>query len=528
MKRVYLILFLILILASTLRFYKIGIVPLSLTWDEAAVGYNAYSIATYGRDEYGKAFPIFFRSFGDDKHPIHIYTTAFFTKLFGSNDTSVRLPAAVFGVLNVFLLFSLTKMLFKKNVIALTAAFFLAISPYNIHFSRFNHEANFALFWFLAGLLLFYLSIMKKNRLLPFSVLSFAVCFITYHSSKIVVPAITILLLILYKKQLLKDKISFFISLFIGLIFLIFVILNSQLLGIARINQTGLDIREIKKTQLFKLTNNESLGRFNLVLTQYSWHFIPDFLFLKGDKNSRLSSNLGEFYLIDALFLITGLVYLIRKRSKEGFIVLTWALIAPLPSTLTSEAPHAARAMFMMGSWHLISALGFYSIINFKNKLSWKIISGVILSTVLIVSLFHYLNYYYGEFAKRYAIDWQYGMKQIVEYSASHSEFSSIVMTDERAQPYIFFLYYLKTPLPEYLNSVIYNNSLSKSYNNVRNFSRYYFVGADLRDSKPEKETIYVVTPSEYDGLRYKSSFDIKQIINYPNETVAFYIITTK
>ena len=55
----------------------------------------------------------------------------------------------------------------------LIAAFLLAISPYGIQFSRYNHEANFALFFFLLGLTLFFLGIEKKNIALSFAFLSF-------------------------------------------------------------------------------------------------------------------------------------------------------------------------------------------------------------------------------------------------------------------------------------------------------------------------------------------------------------------
>ncbi len=76
MSKIKWVLVLIVILAFALRVYKVDSVPPSLTWDETAVGYNGFTIANYGRDEYGKRFPLYFRSFADDKHPIHVYFTA--------------------------------------------------------------------------------------------------------------------------------------------------------------------------------------------------------------------------------------------------------------------------------------------------------------------------------------------------------------------------------------------------------------------------------------------------------------------
>ncbi|MCL4417824.1 MAG: glycosyltransferase family 39 protein, partial [Actinobacteria bacterium] len=521
--KVCLLLAMIIVFSFVVRVYKIDSVPPSLSWDEAAVGYNAYTIGNWGRDEYGKLFPAYFKSFGDDKHPVYVYATAFFVKLMGLSELSTRLPAAIFGVLNVLLIFFLAKLMFSSRILGLIAAFFLAVSPYNIHFSRFNHEANFALFFFILGLTLFYLTINKNNKFLPLSVLSFGISIIAYHPSKIVVPVVGLALIILYGKQIFKKKQSLFAALSVILVFFLLIFTNPQLLGIARINQTSLGKDDIKKTEAFKLTNNELLGHLNLVFIQYSWLVSPKYLFISGDKNPRLSDQAtGQFYKSDAFFLLLGVIYMLYKRSKASVVLLVWALVAPFPSALVGEAPHAARAMFMMGSWHLISALGLYSIYNLARKPFLKI--GIFLVTAIILFWFlsQYLKHYYGEYAKKNAIDWQYGMKQIVEYVKDHREYGQVYTTAVRSQPYIFFLYYLKEPLPDYLNTVIYNNASDKSYNTVAYFGKYSFSGWNPIESQANKGVLYVLSPSEYDGLNNRLSFDVKKVVYYPNGTDAF------
>ncbi|PJC80059.1 hypothetical protein CO009_02840, partial [Candidatus Shapirobacteria bacterium CG_4_8_14_3_um_filter_35_11] len=59
-------LILIILLAVALRFWNINSLP-SLNPDEAALGYNAYSLLLTGKDEHGQAWPIHFKSFGDYK-----------------------------------------------------------------------------------------------------------------------------------------------------------------------------------------------------------------------------------------------------------------------------------------------------------------------------------------------------------------------------------------------------------------------------------------------------------------------------
>lgn len=517
MNKTKILLIAIIILATALRLYRLDSAPPSLSWDEAAVGYNGWTIANYGHDEYGKFFPLYFRSFGDDKHPVHIYATALSIKLLGLSESSTRLPAAVLGIFNVLLIFFLAKLLFESSALALLAAFFLAVSPYNIHFSRFNHEANFALFFFMLGLTLFYAAVRKNMKFLVFSAASFGIAFLTYHPSKILVPAMMVLLAILYRRELLKDKANCLKALFTAAVFALLVILNPQLLGIARINQTALS----KDMML--------LDRLSIVFNQYTWHFRTQYLFISGDGNPRLSSQgTGQFYKVDALFLSLGVIYLLYKRSKAGAVLLAWAFLAPLPSALVAEAPHAARAMFMMGSWNLISALGLYRLFVLSGKPVFKIAVLMLAGLIFLFSLSGYLRQYYGEYVQRSAIDWQYGMKQIVEYAGEHPEYPYVFVTDVRSQPYIFFLYYLKTPLPGYLNSVVYNRGVSKSYNTVAGYGRYYFTGWDPFEDYPNKEALYVLTPSQYDGLKYRSLFNVGKVIYYPDRTTAFFIVSVK
>src|SRR3989344_8321034 len=96
-KIAWIVLAVIVVFSTALRFYKLDQIPPSLSWDEAAVGYNAYTIANWGKDKWGKSFPLVFKSFEDDKHPVHIYITAFWVKLLGSSDFVTRFPAALFG-----------------------------------------------------------------------------------------------------------------------------------------------------------------------------------------------------------------------------------------------------------------------------------------------------------------------------------------------------------------------------------------------------------------------------------------------
>lgn len=527
------ILFIIIILSSFLRIYKIDQTPPSISWDEAAVGYNAYTIANWGKDEWGKTFPLIFTSFGDDKHPVYVYFTAISVKIFGLTDFSTRFPTALFGIMCVIVIFYLTKIIFANNFISLVSALFLAISPYSIQFSRFNHQANFALFFWMLGLLFFLKAVKGKKLFLPFSFLSFGFSLFSYHSSLVVVPPLMILLTVLYFKSLLKIKKYFLSSILIIVIFALTMFFNPSLLGIARINQTSISKDEIFKTSLYKRTNNEILGRIEFTYNQYLLHFDTKYLFLTGGANKKFSTQvIGEFYKVDALLLIIGFLGLLwalifrSAKRKMILILLGWVILAPLPSSLTAEAPHPGRAMFMMGSWNIVAAYGFYLITAVFKQLPYKIIMSTIILIILSILFFNYLTDYYNNYAIRDSVDWQYGMKQIVEYSKDHNGYFQVYTTDIRFQPYIFFLYYLKTPLPEFLDTVVYNEGKSRDISLVSSFDKYHFSDWDPIESMPNPGVLYVVTSSQYDGLRHKSIFDVKKRIKYLDGGDAFFVVS--
>ena len=103
MKKKILALLLIIVTAAFLRFYQLGTNPPSLTWDEAAWGYNAYSIGIDGKDEFGRLLPHdYLESFGDFKPPMYVYLDAIPVKALGLNEFATRVPSALFGVLTVF------------------------------------------------------------------------------------------------------------------------------------------------------------------------------------------------------------------------------------------------------------------------------------------------------------------------------------------------------------------------------------------------------------------------------------------
>lgn len=513
MKKIILVL--IIALSFFLRFYKLAEVPPSISWDEAAVGYNAWTILHWGKDEWGKTLPLVFKSFEDYKHPVHIYLTVPFIGIFGLNEFGVRVSSAFFGVLNVFLIYLLASKIFNNKWVGIVSALVLAVSPYSLQFSRFNHELNFAVFFFMLGLYFFFEGLEKKKWLLILGSASLGLDLLTYHSAKIVVPPIFLFLIALYFKDLIKIKKHFLVGILVFSFFASLLFVEPELLGGTRFNQTS-------SPEDRKIEN---------IIKNYKTHFSYNYLFVSGDKNARHSSQqTGEFYKMDFPFLILGICALlwdlIKNKRREALVILAWAVLGPIPASIGSEAPHAARAMFMAGSMHIILAFGIWTFVSITKNKYWKMITVAIFLGAYIYSLIPYIENYYLIYPKKYAIEWQYGMKRVVEYVKENPNYYKIYVDNIRQQPYIFFLFYLKTPLPQLLKTVNYDESNVKSYNTVRSFDKFRFGGWNPIESYPGERILYVITPSYFTGLRYKDSFDVNRLVRYPNGTDSFYLVS--
>lgn len=283
-KKSFVILAGIIIFAAFLRFYKLSFNPPGLYVDEAATGYNAFSILKTGKDEYGKSFPIFFRSFGDYKMPLNIYLTVLPVWALGLNVFSVRLMSAFFGSITMYLVYLLTKEIFKNDEkLALWSAFIYAVSPWSMFISRVCFEGNIGLFLLLLALLV-QLKAMKtrSKKIMIISVIAYALSAYSYHTERFISPAIMLFVLLLNYLKTFRKNIGSILWPFLLLILLLSpqIILFFSSAGQARIEAL--------------VVENNSIRNF---LSLYTSYFSPRNLFFDPDPDLQRSyPELSVFY----------------------------------------------------------------------------------------------------------------------------------------------------------------------------------------------------------------------------------------
>lgn len=434
-------LILICLLFLVTRLYKISEIPQSVYWDEASIGYNAYSVLTTGRDEWGEFMPLHFRAFGEFKLPIYIYSVLVTESAFGLTPFAVRLPAVIYGLFSVIGLYLLVLKLTGNKLLSLISSYLFSITPWFFIFSRTGYEAVAGLAFFIWAIYFLLLSIKNSKFFFVISTLLFVLSAYSYNSFRILTP----------------------IVLGLGLLYFLFK-KKYAIVGISTL------ILLASMFPLYKLYREDSgLSRFQTVgskniIRNYIKNFSPNYLFVTGDTNPRSQiPNTGQLYYLDALFIILGIFYILKSKSPKLYLVFGLLLIAPIPAMITKENPHSLRAILMSPILSVISAMGIYYVTESRKFLVWVIVG---------VYLIFFASYFY-KFVKNYndlsKSSWQYEYKEIFINQKEGC------VSDEFAQPYIFALFYNNTDPIEFIKTRKLNPVSDWGFSTVKSFGGYTF-----------------------------------------------------
>lgn len=540
-----LILFLILVLAFILRFYKITLVPPSLNWDEASIGYNAYSVLQTGHDEWGEFLPLHFKSYGEYKLPGQVYASIPAIYIFGLTPFGVRVTPLVYGVLTVLFLYFLTKSLYKKEGVALITAFFLAVSPWHIQLTRASFESSFALMWVILGVW-FFVKGFKNTKWWFISMIPFAIAVYTYNSARFFVPLFLITNFIIYRKDLLASKKTAILSAFLFALLMIPLALfmvsgggEARYKLVSVTDEAGLvpRIEEARNlsglpTPVKELVHNRPVYVSYYLIRNYLAHFTPNFLFLKGASHAQHHvGGIGELYLIQLPFLLYGIYITYKKKNKFFWLLISWGLLAILPAALTRDSiPHALRTLNSVPVYQIFTGVGMYYLyMLFRRRSRMQAVMYVLFISVLFSAQFvTYLNNYFNAYPEKYSRDWQYGYEEAFSYIKDHyNDYDLIVVTREYGEPHMFALFFLNYPPETYYNNPNLERFETYDWVRVLRFDKFFFPDlgdegtkmGDIIQNNPGKKILFVGTPEEIP----KNSNILKEI-KFLNGTPAFEI----
>ena len=534
------ILVIIVLFAAGLRFVKIAQIPPSLNWDEVSHGYNAYSILKSGRDEWDKSFPIIFKAYGDYKLPVYIYITVISEFLFGLNAFAVRLPSVLAGIGTVIFTYLFVKELFvyRGNTltntqndaerVALLSSLLAVVEPWSLFLSRGAFEANIALFFIVAGVYFFFRSFRSSNFLLLTSFL-FGLSVWTYNSARIFVPLLIVTLVLLFKKELLgvfkeNRQLTSYILLLTSLFFLTMFYQLLNPIGQARYGRVAI-IDDGAIAQIIEARQNSSFGPLltrliynrptyftQRFIENWGSHFTCSFLFFRGGSHYQFSvPGHGLLYLVNLPFFFSGLLILLKrvlKRDKASFFLLSWLILAPVPSSLTREAPHVLRSIVMLPIPMVLSAVGLVAVVNWLNKIrifknKYKILY-LIYFVFLAGFVENYLNIYFNDYKRIFSWSWQYGYRQVVDYiKLDYDKYDKIIVTKKYGEPHEFLLFFLSWDPGEYRNDPNLIRFNQSNWFWVDRFDKFYFVN-DWNVPKEEWQSFKLESGTSFNCIGQK------------------------
>jgi 4-amino-4-deoxy-L-arabinose transferase-like glycosyltransferase len=494
------LLLLILILALIIRLFEISNNPPGFFSDEAAIGYNAYSILTTGKDEFGEPFPIFFRSFGDYRLPLSVYSAIPIVAFFDLNEFSIRFSSAVWGVITVWLVYLLGKEIDRKTgwLVGLLAGLVSATMPWLIHYNRSGFEFGIYAAFFTLTILLLFKSAKNNSYIIPAFVVSSAT-FYTYQPAKLLIPLLVLGYLIIYRKHLFQKSKRTKIGLMLFLLFglpVFFSFFTGE--GYARFNEVSVFSEELATTQvIFRVLFN--------YLTQLS-----PLYFITGENTfitRHFVGGLRPLLITTIPFFYIGLasVFLNIKR-KRNQLLLYWVLIYPIAGAVTVGPPFTSRSIIGSSlSAILISAGIIYTVNKITSHTYKKLFT---FSTVILFSLnlILFTRFYFIEYPK-YSADfwgWQYGPKKIMNYFLNNKDnYTRMCIEPQFNAPEIFI----------------------KFYDPVNECGGKCQV-CDISEYKQSEKQLFAITSDTYNNLDDLNlpGFVEHSIIYYPNGKEAFYL----
>ena len=353
--RTFLLLLLVLAIASFFRLWQLNVIPPGLYPDVAINGNDALDSLKTAPPAGG--FKLFYPE-NNGREGLMMWLIAFSFSIFGASVWSIKIVAAIIGIFTVLGLYLLTKELFNKNI-ALLASFFLAVSFWHTNFSRIGFRAILVPFVLVFGFYFLFKGFRTKSFLnFLVSGIFFGLGFYTYTTYRLIILLLPLILICWWyfkkDKKLLAGTAVFLLTAFlvalpIGIYFLYhpqdFI---SRATGVSIFSQPNIILA-------FGKSLVTHLGMFNIF----------------GDANWRhnfsgapmLPWSLGIMFLTGIILSIKELVLSIRQKEHSKFMLhiflLSWFFAMLLPGVLTYEGiPHALRVIGVIPVVFIFAGLG--------------------------------------------------------------------------------------------------------------------------------------------------------------------------
>jgi 4-amino-4-deoxy-L-arabinose transferase-like glycosyltransferase len=431
------VLIVILLVAAGLRLAALDAAPPGLHQDEASRAWNARCLLQTGKDHQGQPWPIFHaRVFGASGNPSYFYAIMPFQAVFGMNVWTTRLPGALAGVLTVLLTYLLASRMFGTGV-GLVAAALLAVNPWAVQVDRLAFGVGFVPLFIVATLLLLsesnLLDWKRTGRPVRIGVALAAgaaagLGAYTYPAYRIFFPPFLLALLIVawpdWWRHVRTRKGAMAMAVFVVALAATFGPLMWKYATDPNMTIRG---NEYQTSSWVWKDGDGAATKAYKALSKYPGHFGPDFLFLRGDHNSRMSPPnsrqlhwLGQgqlhWYVLPLLLAGAGVVLWRARSSVAARVLAVWVLLYPVGDLLVSRTADDLWNMHALRSTPGICALAILAAVGAVTVGAWLLqrrravalgAAGVLVLAAVALNIRYYATYF-GEYNDRKIIYHQF------------------------------------------------------------------------------------------------------------------------
>ncbi|HEU5010884.1 MAG TPA: hypothetical protein VFT33_09320 [Gaiellaceae bacterium] len=306
--------------------------------DEAAIAYNAQTIATEGRDEYGARFPLYFSSFQDYKSPLFVYGLAGVFLVTGANREVARGFAAVCLLAAVLLLGLLAYRRTDHASVAVATIVLAGTTPWLFELGRVAFEvAMEPLFVVLALLAVDRAS--RLDRWTPvtaiFVALALGAITYVYAGGRLLAPLLALALAAVLTRERWRWLVTCWAA---------FALTQLPLLVYSRIHPGALSRRYDATTFVTDDMSRWEIawrGAANYLQDLQLWHYV-----VSGDvKPYAHTPGTSALLAASVVLSIAGVVLIVLRHRADPFwrYVLVALLVSPIPAATTADRFHALR-----------------------------------------------------------------------------------------------------------------------------------------------------------------------------------------
>ena len=306
--------------------------------DEAAIAYNAHTIASDGRDEYGARFPLYFSSFLDYKSPLFVYGLSGVFLVTGADREVARGFAAACMLAAVLLLGWLAYRRSARASVAAATLILAGTTPWLFELGRVAFEVAMQPLFLVLALL----AVERASRLdrwktataVPVAAALGAITYV-YAGGRLLAPLLALALAVVATRQRWRWVVTCWVA---------FALTQLPLLVYSQIHPGALSRRYDATTFVTDGMSRFEIawrGALNYLQDIQLWHYVAS-----GDvKPYAHTPGTSALLAASVALSIAGLVLIVLRLRVDPFwrYAVAALLVSPIPAAATADRFHALR-----------------------------------------------------------------------------------------------------------------------------------------------------------------------------------------